>query len=274
VAKRPANATQGGPWEIVRHPRRPIAAATSTGGATLSALADRLGFVCKEWRHWLGEAPPTGGGVRLASGAVVALDKLRETDELAAGQTFAVPNTIAMLWYGDLGGVGKAAVGWARERRYAVRLGFHVAEFTHSSRRQAAENERAALDLLRLTEGRRMHGLIVAGHGNPYSFGNSKKKSGGLDYQDACRALRYRLPLVVMHVCDGDWSRHEQGWGRKGARDLSSGTSGCVFFGVKGTFYPDVPVPLPSLVYRTNAKHLWELLKPGEQGSRDRRRLA
>jgi hypothetical protein len=273
VAKRPANAlTESGPWEVVRQPRRPTATATSKEGATLASLADRLGFARDEWRHWLRVAQVEGGGVRLASGAAVALDDLRETDELAPGQAFEVPNTIAMLWYGDLGGVGKAAVGWARERRYAARLGFHVAEFNHSSRRQAAENERGALDLLRLTEGGRLHGLIAAGHGNPYSFGNSQKKSGGLDYQDASRALRYRLPLVVMHVCDGDWSRHEQAWERKGARDLSSGASGCVFFGVKGTFYPDIPAPVPAFVYRTNAKHLWELLQPGEQGTRDRRR--
>jgi len=79
---------------------------------------------------------------------------------------------------------------------------------------------------------------------------------------------------VVMHVCDGGWSEREQEGCCKGARDLSSGASGCVFFGVKGTFYPDVPVPVPGFVYRTNAKHLWELLKPGEQGTRDQRRPA
>lgn len=265
---------KGGPWEVVRQPRRPTAMASSKEGATLAALADRLGFARDEWRQWLREPCPEGAGVRLASGAVVALADLRETDELAPGQAFEVPNTIAMLWYGDLGAVGKAAVGWARERRYAARLGFHVAEFNHSSRHQAAENERAALDLLRLTEGGRLHGLIAAGHGNQYSFGNSKKKSGGLDYQDASRALRYRLPLVVMHVCDGDWCGRDQEGCCKGARDLSSGASGCVFFGVKGTFYPDVPVPVPGFVYRTNAKHLWELLKPGEQGTRDQRRPA
>jgi hypothetical protein len=273
VAKRAANATTpSGTWEIVRQPRRPTATATAKGGATLAALAERLGFVCEEWPHWLQETSRERGGVRLADGAVATFNHLRETDELSDGQTFEVPNTLAMVWYGDLGGVGKAVVGWAWEKRYAERLGFHVEEFTHSSHRPAAENERGVLDLLRLTESGRLHGLIAAGHGNPYSFGNSSKKTGGVDYQDVCRTLRYRLPLVVMHVCDGDWSRHEQDWGRKGARDLSSGTSGCIFFGVKGTFYPDVPAPVPAFVYRTNAKHLWDLLEPGEQGTRGCRR--
>src|SRR5262249_43292883 len=142
------------------------------------------------------------------------------------------------------------------------------------SRRTAEENRQAALDLLRLSEGAALHGMLAAGHGNAYSFGDSRTKSGGLDYQDACRALRYRLALVVMHVCDGGWSGREEQGPCKGARDLSSGADGCVFFGVKGTFYPDVPAPVPEILYKTNARHLWDLLKPGEQGTRDRNRPA
>jgi hypothetical protein len=252
---------------MARHSRRLTAAATSHEGDTLAQLAEKLGFIGDEWRHWLRAGPHTSGGITLVGGRVVALDELREVDELSAGQSFEVPNTIAMLWYGDLGRVGQAAVGWRREKRYAERLGFHVEAYAHSSTRSAAENQEAALQRLRLSEAGQLHGLSVAGHGNPYSFGNSTRKTGGVDYQDASWALRYRLPLVVMHVCDGDWSRHEQGWDRRGARDLSSEAKNRVFFGVKGTFYPDVSAPFPEFVYQTNAKHLWELLKPGEQGT-------
>src|SRR5262245_21720555 len=164
----------GASWQVCRATDRPYALVTSGEGSRVQELAARIGLEEKAWRKWLRPDGDGGGPVRRTDGSEVGWEKLATWDRLAEGQTFRVPNTVLMVWTGDLGWLGRWAVGWHRDRRYLQERGFHVAEFIAG----AATDEEMGRLLARFEGGTReglLHGLFVTGHGHPSLFGRRRR---------------------------------------------------------------------------------------------------
>ncbi len=244
-------------WAIIRSPDRPRAVALAGPGATIAALAELVGLGAEEeeWRGWL--SVPTMQ-VALTDGRVVAVGELTANDVLAPGQEVGVPNRVLMLWTGDLGWLGRLAVGWGRERAYLERLGFNVQEVRVEERGPTRQED--VLELFRVgTEEGALHGLFVTGHGNKGLFGWRDKL--GLAYFEIEDRLRYGLGLVVLNVCDGGWCRAD-GEEMAGGRDLISTSAGARFHGVKHWLFPRV------FFVSGHARRARDVLRPGEQGTR------
>jgi hypothetical protein len=81
-------------------------------------------------------------------------------------------------------------------------------------------------------------------------------------YSDMSTALVYRVAFLLLNVCEGDHSVRDKDWPEKptdrGGRDLSS-------LPAPGSKFGAVDCTLVPLV---NSKHPWDIMKPGDQGTK------
>jgi hypothetical protein len=256
-----------GPWTINRRPEHSTALARTGQGSTIAQLAEVIGLSSKpaEWRGWLRPHRARQPLVTRANGSVVRLQNLHATDPLAAGQNFRIPNTVVMVWTGDVGALGRWAVGWKRDRKTLWKMGFYCREEIFWGK-ITVERQAEFLGLFRAgTAEGRLHGLFITGHGHQCSFG--KKRQDLAHYGEVEMALAYHLGLVIINCCNGNWSKHETyangesiGIGG-GGRDLIADSPGARFYGIKGILIPQL------VVYRFHHRHFRDILKPGDQGT-------
>lgn len=266
-------------WRVERSEEAATARAVAGPGATVQALADRVGLDAAEFPHWLGL--PTGRVV-LADGTAAEIAGLTAASKIRAGEEVTVPNAVFLLWVGELGWFGRAFVRRAGDEAYLRRLGF-----------QPVLHDAAEVDAARWLEEigsagdrRELHGLFVTGHGLAHGFGAVAWHEWNVTYRDlvgdgvTTGRLRYRLGLVVINACLSDYCRADTvfraparllGFGPRwrstplpagttieaGARDLVARSPAARFFGVKGILNPVV-----------TTCHVWDLIRPGDQASR------
>ena len=230
-------------WQIERT-NAPRARATGGTGDTVPGLADVLGLQADEADAWL--TPP--------------------------GE---VPNTLVFVWAGDLGALGRAAVGWGGEMDYARRLGFRVVELDF---RDGLSDSEAVEVIAGHSQRGELHGVVVTAHGRAGAFGTggvtAKLGLGDwtITYQELEASLRYRLAVVILNACFSDYSRRDEEvrtarnflWSRvapgyrvvAGGRDLVSASPAARFWGDPGVLVPVL-----------GGGRLRRLLRPGEQGT-------
>jgi hypothetical protein len=185
-----------------------------------------------------------------------------------------------MMWAGELGWFGQRLTAWKSDVGYLRERGFHVVELDY---RDLSDEE--ALQAIRSygnSDGERpaaLHGLLVTAHGNPSYF--MAKTSGDADwvitYTELDEALSYGLGLVLINACFSDYAKGEvhrtlshvllvplsregteaDRLETPGGRDLVSGASESIFYGVKGILLPVLETCLAS-----------NCLTPGRHGTR------
>lgn len=233
VSARPVRIYAPGNWRVARDPSSALAVAETREGETVGGLAAQLGLDPAKWRFWLtvyAHEIVVAGGARLPSAS------LTPDLPLAAGQTFAVPNTITAVWAGDLGAAGRALVDWDRDLQYLAYRGFRVA------RHDRDQGDAAFVELYnRLGAAKALHGIFVTSHGCPASFGDGGD-GFGVRY-DSLRA-GYGLGFVLVNACDG-----------ASARVLASPYA--AHDGVEGLMIPPFETIRPR-----------DILPPGRQGTR------
>jgi hypothetical protein len=153
-------------WEVTRDSALPTATAEAAQGDTILNLAIDIGLNPDEFKQWL---TFTGQTVRLADGQYIPTTDLTLGHKLYAGQTFKVPNTIYMAWFGEGGSVGKSFMAWDRNVQHMSLLGFNVIQFDNDVYMKN-DPTTAKWNLVRgleiLAENKAVHGLYMMGHGN------------------------------------------------------------------------------------------------------------
>jgi hypothetical protein len=276
------NRPTGRTWEIERSATAPRGRGVAGPNASLTTLADQIGLEATEFREWLG-VPQQADGITLADGRTIAVAALQTTDLIREGEAVEVPNTVFLLWVGDLGWFGRFFVRRSSDERYLRACGFLVV--AHDGVETSAADW---LDEIGQASARKeLHGLFVTGHGLAAGFGATAWQQWSVEYRElvgdgmTTGRLRYRLGLVIINACLGNHSRTDTtfhaprpivfGFGPlwraaplpvgttilAGARDLVAQTPNACFFGVKGILNPVV-----------TTCHVWDLLRPGDQGTR------
>src|SRR5436190_15860121 len=166
-------------WTIERA-GAPHAVAVAGPGATVQDLAGLIGLDATEAGAWL---RPLDG------------------PEPQPGRRFHIPNTVVMIWAGEMGWFGQRVTAWRKDISWLEERGFHVVEVDH---REMSDYE--ALARIRdygHREGKHpaaLHGLIVTAHGDPTYF--TAKTKGDSDwvitYEELDEAIEYGLALVLI----------------------------------------------------------------------------
>jgi hypothetical protein len=270
--KRPA--TSDGAWSILR--AGAVTAVAEAGpGATLAGLAATVGLDLSHCERWITAQPLSG---------------LDPAKAIAVRRVVRIPNTVVVVWAGELGGWGKRAVSFQSDLNYLRRRGFKV-ELLEAAATPAAE---LVQRLRQASVAGELHGFFIWSHGQPDSLRAGAGVPWNVSYAELLAALRYRLGLVILNACHGGFCGsdrdipHREMWGwtdrrsplpfpvpgpryskglyngsgtiAAGGGDLVSGTPGHRFFGHRDILNP---VPLVRHEYR----HVWQLLRPGEQGT-------
>ncbi len=221
-------------WTVNRN-NGATASAVAVDGCTIADLAKQVGLTASEFEYWLTKNDQAT--YELFDGSTVTGAQLTASSVLAATSSvsvasFAVPNTIYMAWFGELGGVGKAGMNWSANQTELGSLGFRVATFDNdgydSNNAPGARN--AFLNgIWSLTYGKSIHGLYMMGHGSETAIGSagtnvytqgpewnvaygsvpgeniigpSMQNPGLRSITTIGDALNYRLGAVIAHACD------------------------------------------------------------------------
>ncbi len=239
-----------GLWKILRNGGARAEAVTQKGDF-IAALAHIIGLDRRAWRKWL--------TVRHALHPFAGTGRVGQFTALCPGQKVYIPNTVVADWSGELGGFGRAYVGWHGDLSTLAARGFKVAETRNPTGNRL-------LDMLGgYSRRRELQGFLFWGHGFPdYSglsteahsahpgrhqvFYNPGPKWGAT--RGITTVLRYRLGLTVLFAC----------YTELGAVTLSSNTPGSIRWGTVGEL-----VPLP---FHFNNPAISSIIRPGEQGTR------
>ncbi|MBM4043982.1 MAG: RHS repeat-associated core domain-containing protein, partial [Planctomycetes bacterium] len=219
-------------WEIQRDWLKPQAIARGEHD-TVENLAKKIGLNGREYRAWL--EPADGKGLPAS-----------EKDDVGSCRLFKIPNEIIAFWGGELGGVGKALVGWQQQISTLQGRGFYTIPV------QGWTSARLSQEIRDDSRRKWLHGFFFWGHGNCVSIllDSSKKNdnTGNWDYYFAqfFADTAYRLGFGVMFCCEG-----------KSARFVFSDNA--IFWGMSGTLVPLPPFFPPPV---------GNIIKPGEQGTR------
>ena len=200
-------------WTVTRS-GEPRAAAVSGHGETIAELADLIGLDAGEFKEWL-TWPNPAQKVRLMDSTEKTIADLAAGDRLAAGQTFQIPNTMLMGWFGEYGSLGKAYMGWGDNISGLEQLGFDVQVFDNDAHVGSDPYHAAGRFLYEvriLSSAKSLHGMYMMGHGLQDAFGAIE--SEGTHYTvgpptwipyDVVRAqLEYKLGALILHLCYGD----------------------------------------------------------------------
>jgi hypothetical protein len=202
-----------------------------------------------ELQQWL--TPPAE--IRLQDGNPIGFQALAASDPLAVGQSFEIPNTILMGWFGEYGNVwGKEFMNWSGNVADLGQLGFDVVQFDNDFY-QGSDPDSVKTVFLNLVEdlsGRKaLHGMYFMGHGSLHGVGAIA--SGGIHYtvgpptwimyeEIFARTAAYGLGALIIHACHGNESN---------ARPLLLSVNG-IWWGCTGIFNP-----VTSNYHRRIAKH-------------------
>jgi hypothetical protein len=199
---------EGGGWSIERDSSKEKAVAVAGAYSTLASLAEQLALPGGEisWLSWLSY---TEEGWRYAAGgcSMCTADKVENFNELFRGEAaarrallpgerFEVPNVVAAIWAGELGGLGKFAVSWKEDMDYLRARGFMVVELTNDDGSDALK--KAYIEKLTYYSQQRMlYGLFVTGHGPSRGWGLNVGES----VDEAHFPLLYRLGFGIINTC-------------------------------------------------------------------------
>lgn len=264
VGNNPTNLTDPtGLWAIKREfkmgtPNPTVAPATSAEGDTIMGLADRIGLAAKEYKQWM----TAKGNLTLVGGRQVPWDQIDVNDKLAAGQTVSVPNTILMLWLGDLTDQGgQKAVGWDADRDYLMKQGYDVQVSTLRARRVMIDKVGVLRLIAEYSSSRTLYGFIVTGHGHPYGFSDNGNKAD-FTYAEVKQQLHYKLGPVILNVCFGGHQKGEKDIVMKlplqpikipvleqeGGRDLCAHPDSKWFYGLRRILVPVIDTQHPQKI--------------------------
>ena len=265
VNNKPVVATDpSGLWQIQRNNAKNRATAKAEQGDTIQSLAKAIGLLPDEYKNWL--TLPVGK-IAIAGNKGVTLDDLKVTDVITTGQEVEIPNSIKMIWIGALEGLGMRAVSWSEDAMYYRNLGFSVGLVDYSPKNVTPDSYRSVLlrSLRQGTTEKTLQGIEVAGHGGFIGIQSQDRKVTVL-YKEMMAKMKYRLGVVVLNVCMGNWSKDDKGFkgeaGDFGGRDLSSGFGDAVFMGTNKTLVP----PWGFGPYK-GTFHPWWALTEGKQGT-------
>jgi hypothetical protein len=220
-------------------------------------------------------------------------------DPLGTWRKFQIPNTVIAFWAGVAGETGKTLIGWESDVQYLKDRKFKVVEPDNSNKANGP-SDFGLLDLLKqgtASASKTLQGIFLWSHGNPRGLGN-KDLNFTVSYAncvDPNQGLKYKLGLVIINACDGDYKKDDvvgyRYWDTSGlvpilrtgqykvpagGRDLAVSDAvkktgvNVKFFGKKGTLYP-IGIPNPfqlRALTRTDFKHVRSILDPGEQGTK------
>lgn len=193
-----------GLWRIQRRNGH-VARAISENGNSIDTLARRIGLDEKEWKLWLTGWTAEKTQVLLQNGLTKFVSELKTNDKLDGGCGFFIPNSISMIWTGDLRAFGRWTRSWSQDRDYLQDRGFHVNEYIFG--RKSSPTTEAVLDNIgEEARAGELHGLFIMGHGSPSGFGGKK----GFLYSEVMGQLTYGLGLVIINACNGGWSRFDK----------------------------------------------------------------
>jgi hypothetical protein len=197
------NLDPSGLWTIDRKNKNKKATATSEKDDTFESLSEKIGLRTKEISFWL----TLLGEIKYADGSESILIDIKKP--LCPGQKFEIPNSIIMLWLGDLGDVGQLGVGWNDDIDYLKKLGFftEVIEFRGKDANKIGANFiTTARDMSKNGE---LHGITIWSHGNAGGFA-TKGGEISYSYKKLVDDLKYPLSYVVLNNCCGGWSKFSE----------------------------------------------------------------
>ncbi len=217
------------------------APATSMVGCTIAELADEIGLERGEFRAWL---TFTNDNVMLANGTQTHKDNIA-VDTLLGANSFQIPNTMYMAWFGEMGIAGQGWMNWGQNVADLQRLGFHVVQFNNDDFDKSNANGVKANFLggvTWLSNEKFLHGMYMMGHGGTTNVGSSGTRcytqgpDWSVQYAEIEAQLNYDLGAVIIHAC---WSNESN------AEDLLVSDNG-FFVGQTGVYVPLDPERLAS----------------------------
>ena len=231
-------------WQVIRV-GQPTANAISGQGDTIFNLAKEIGMEALEFRNWL---TITGQTIRIADGRYISATDLTVGHKLYGGQTFQIPNTMLMAWFGEIGSAGKNYMHWKTNIADMKQLGFDVIEFDNDSYAGfSASSVKTLFKNLIATSSnnKQLHGLYMMGHGTTNTIGSQGTNvytvgptwdiaytgNGSID-----SLTQYKFAALIIHACESNNSN---------ARSLVSADG--IFNGQTGTY---VPIPPPGRIAR------------------------
>ncbi len=177
-------------------------------------------------------------------------------DTLLGENSFQIPNTMYMAWFGEMGVLGQGWMMWETNKADLQKLGFHVETFNNDNYHPNAPKTAKAVFttyLATLSERKQLHGLYMMGHGGKnqtvgslgtrcYTKGPEWNISYGApeyddqkneippgDGSDSIRGqIKYHLGALIIHACYSD---------NNYARSLISNNGG-IFKGTTGVYVP------------------------------------
>lgn len=210
-------------WDVNRNGAS-LAPAVSSSGCTIEDLAKDIGLETNEFQNWL---IFNQTNVFLENGMSVSANSITAHTRLGANQSFSIPNTIYMAWFGEVGGLGKTGMKWYANINELGNLGFNVIQFDNDSYGKDCATE-AKRDFVRgiesLAETKSLCGLYMMGHGSNQTIGSLGTNSytvapdWSIPYGNITSsvlsddsatwtigiALEYKLAAVIIHACYGD----------------------------------------------------------------------
>jgi hypothetical protein len=201
-------------WTITRS-GQPTATVVSGAGDMIYNLAREAGLEATEFQSWL---IPNSQTVTLQDGTFVSAEELRVDHKLAAGQTFEIPNTILMAWFGETGTAGKAYMGWSDNINDLTNLGFKVETFDNDTYPKTVDGAAQACNAYKnmienLSNNKQLHGLYMMGHGGNNSIGSSGTNvyTAGPDWSipyvganSIASVAMYKLGALIIQACSSD----------------------------------------------------------------------
>jgi RHS repeat-associated protein len=252
-----------GLWAIERN-NSGTARAISEKGDTIQGLADLIGLDIGEREAWLSHPEK----VEVSDGTKAAFKDLKDDTPLAAKQEFSVPNTVYMLWAGDLGAAGRWAVDWNEDRKSLETLGFKVVQdeiywvkdkrvllrvgpITFRGGYKTNMGWGAVLSKLStLSAKQELQGFVFTGHGDADGIGLDQRSFEGssIEFINLRENLKYNLGFAILNSC---FSNSEPG------NSIVSKSNGVRFGGSTGYLLPPF-----------DTWHPRHLFSNGQQGTR------
>ncbi len=221
------------------------APAASSQGCTIAELAGEIGLQADEFKEWL---TFSSDQVQLADGTFTHRNNVTQ-DTLLGENSFQIPNTMYMAWFGEGWGVGKTVMNWGVNCNDMKKLGFNVVLFDNDYYAKHIDAKYLFLNQVgSLASSKQLHGLYMMGHGGnnvlgsegwlptqaqtvlgpiwsvPYVGGGVGSGADSIEGR-----LQYHLGAVIIHACDSE---------NANAKSLKSANG--IFSGEPGTY---VPIP-------------------------------